>query len=224
MGQVKRIGVLFLIVTVVLLTPFIFTDIAHSSLNVYIVPQSVLVHKSDLTNALPAFQAAVSEDFAPYWGDAHLIVTDTPPSKGWTVLVQDYSDVFGALGYHGLKGDIPFSKVFATDTVGYGETWQGCLTHELFEMLADPYVDRLTLSTRMWLVEVADPVEADAFNYTRIALDGSLVPISDFVTPAWYHKGTHKVYDFKRHVRKPFQILHRGYASYWDNGWHQLVG
>jgi len=223
---VKRIGVLFLIVTVVLLTPFIFTDIAHSSLNVYIVPQSVLVHKSDLTNALPAFQAAVSEDFAPLWGqDAHLIVTDTPPSKGWAVLVQDYSDVFGALGYHGLKGDIPFSKVFAADTVGYGETWQGCLTHELFEMLADPYVDRLTLSTRMWLVEVADPVEADAFNYTRTALDGSLVPISDFVTPAWYHKGTHKVYDFKRHVRKPFQILHRGYASYWENnGWHQLVG
>jgi len=223
---VKRIGVLFLIVTVVLLTPFIFTDIAHGSLNVYIVPQSVLVHKSDLTNALPAFQAAVSEDFAPLWGqDAHLIVTDTPPSKGWAVLVQDYSDVFGALGYHGLKGDIPFSKVFAADTVGYGETWQGCLTHELFEMLADPYIDRLTLSTRLWLVEVADPVEADAFNYTRTALDGSLVPISDFVTPAWYHKGAHKVYDFKRHVRKPFQILHRGYASYWENNaWHQLVG
>lgn len=192
----------------------------------YIVDRSKLVHLSDLVNALPAFQAAVSEDFAPVWGqDVELVVTDDPPADGWTLTVNDTSDTDGALGYHGFDGTHVFARVFAADSVEYGDTWQGCLTHELFELLADPYVDRLALGKRLWLVEVADPVEDDRFNYPREAADGSLVPISDFVTPAWYRRNGHGPFDFRRYVKRPGQILPGGYVSYWTgHGWRQLYG
>jgi hypothetical protein len=116
-----------------------------------------------------------------------------------------------------------FGRVFARTTLDFNESWQGVLTHELFELLADPYVNRLVLGPRLWLVEVADPVESDAFNYPRTAADGSLVPISDFVTPAWYSKSARGPFDFRRHVKKRGQVLVDGYASYWTGfRWEQI--
>lgn len=194
--------------------------------SVYIVDRSSVVHVSDLENALPAFQAAVSNDFAPVWGqDAQLVITDAPPAGAWTLYIEDDADVAGALGYHDFASGSVYGRVFVRTTLDYGESWQGVFTHELFEMLADPYIDRLAKGKKLWLVEVADPVEDEAFNYPRRAADGSLVPISDFVTPAWYRKSGRGPYDFRRHVRRRGQVLKGGYASFWTgSNWGQIFG
>lgn len=197
--------------------------------SVYIVDLSSVVHLSDLENALPAFQAAVSNDFAPIWGqDATLQVVDAAtrvPKGVWAVYVEDDSPYAGALGYHDYGSGLVYGHVFARTTLDARESWQGCLTHELFEMLADPYIDRIAKGKRLWLVEVADPVESDRFNYGRRGADGSLVPISDFVTPAWYRSAGKGPFDFRRHVRRPGQLLRDGYASFWTGfKWEQVYG
>lgn len=208
----------------VVLAALIF-NVAHAHAArepVYLVDRSTLVHQENLLASLPAFQAA-ADQFARYWErDAQLIVSNDPPAGAWRIVVDDRSDNEGVLGYHGI-GRAPYAMVYARTAIEAGDTWQGTLTHELFEMLADPYIDRLALGSKLWLVEVCDPVEADRYNYALGATDGSLVPISDFVLPSWFRKHGKPPFDFARHVRRPEQILHGGYVSYWENGmWNQL--
>lgn len=203
------------------------TGSAHAAARtVYVVDQSTVVHVSDLENALPAFQAAVSNDFAPVWGqDAQLELTDAAPAGAWTIYVQDNSTMPGALGFHNFANGNVYARVFVRTTLNWNVAWQAVFTHELFEMLADPYIDRLTLGPRLYLVEVSDPVEEDAFNYSLPDAGGNPTPISDFVTPAWYSKRTRGPFDFARHVAKRGEVLFGGYVSWWQDGaWHQAFG
>jgi len=64
------------------------------------------------------------------------------------------------------------------------------LSHELLEMLADPWINWCATGndSKIYALEVCDAVEADDLGYD---IDG--VRVSDFVTPAW----------FEPHVRGP---------------------
>jgi hypothetical protein len=68
-----------------------------------------------------------------------------------------------------------------------GEPWTVAGSHEVFEMLVDPWVDASTQmsdgSGNAWMTEVADPVED---YWTRV----QGVPISDVVFPAWFENTT----------------------------------
>jgi hypothetical protein len=186
---------------------------------IYLVDKSTVINNWDLENALHAFQFALTNDFAPWWApNTQLIITETPCSTCATIVLRDESDYLGALGYHGVFGDTPYARVFAKDALDSGYAWQAILTHELWEMLADPYANRYMKTNRWWLVEVADPVEDDAYNYSRPAADGSPVPISNFVTPRWYRRFAKPPYDFGGFVHFPQQILPGGYAAYYKGG------
>lgn len=201
---------------------------AEPGLTVYIKNDSSTVSDAALANALPAFQAAVSRDFAPYWSvDAKLVVTDTPPEGGWVIDLLDYTDSPGALGYHdGSKDLTPYARVFAATSREYKCSWQSVLTHELFEMLADPWIDHFAQGWHLWLIEVADPVEDAQFDYFRRGADGKRVRISDFVTPAWYRRIAKRgPFDFGRHVKRKGQVLEGGYASFLTGDtWNFIFG
>jgi hypothetical protein len=196
------------------------SSLAASSPVVLFENHSSVVSDAQLAAELPAYQIAISRDFAPVWGTDATLTTDATVPHDMVVNIEDNATIAGALGYHEVVAGIPQSFIFAETSADYGEAESLVTTHELEEMLADPWTNRFAhWHNRDWLVEVADPVESGAFAYF---VDG--VAISDFITPAWYG-GLRGPKDFTRHLRRAGQIGRHGYASYWDGTtWQQVFG
>ena len=196
---------------------------------VCVVNASTHLTDSQVQNAIPAFQAAVDFDFGPIWNQRANIQFvpsgQTPPAGCWTITLMDTLDV-AALGYHDTgPGDIPFAHVQADPD------WTIILTHELFEMLADPRADRFAgakssynITTTIYVLEVCDPVEADSLAYTRPGADGSPVQISDFVTERWYDgQGRGKI-DFEGKLLRAHTLYPGGYMWVFKSGqWQQVT-
>jgi hypothetical protein len=173
-----------------------------------------------------AIQRQAREHFAPAYGTdsqcAVVVGTAGVKSPGdWPVYIYDDSDQAGALGYHqDIKG-VPTGKVFAKTDLHYGLSVSVTLSHEILEMLGDPFAaTAVQFSTSTWAAfEVCDAVEADVLGYT---IDGVLV--SDFVLPAWFVGGAGP-YSFKRHVTRPRTLAKGGYIGLWSQstGWTQQV-
>ncbi len=194
--------------------------------SIVVTNRSTVVTAANLAEWLPAFQYAVSYQFAPSWGSScHLLLGDTVPKGAWQIVVLDTSDQAGALGYHDETPDgYPLGKIFAKTDVDNGYSITVTFTHELFEMLADPDISRAyqTGNTEFTALEVGDPVEADRYGYTNRSHPGVL--ISDFILPAWFGQGfVGAPYDHAGHVTRPKQLLSGGYVSLWEGqgGWTQ---
>ncbi len=192
---------------------------------VQIVNKSTVLSDNYISSAVPSLQKQVSEHFAPVWGiDASLsFCKETPDVDAWVLGIFDDSDQAGALGYHDLtKAGLPMGKVFARTDLTCGSSCTVTISHELLEMLADPYINRaVQVGTDWWAVEVGDPVEDDKFGYE---IDGFLV--SDFVYPSWFkmQDSPSAVYDYNKIVSKPLRILIGGYQMVYSQtkGWTQI--
>ena len=106
------------------------------------------------------------------------------PDGWWQISVTDNPDQAGALGYHELTSrGTPLGKVFAGLDLQSGASWTVTLSHELLEMLADPWINWCAQGAngKIYALEVCDAVEADKLGYD---IDGVLV--SDFITPSWF--------------------------------------
>ncbi len=204
--------------------PQLAADSAAPQQAVCIINSSTAVSDAAVANAVPAFQAAVDFDFGPVWNqraNLEFVPTGTTPPVGcWTITLMDNIGVFGAAGFHDtLPSDQPYAQVLATPD------WSITLTHELFEMLADPrgnrYAGGYSISgfpTKIYVLEVADPVEGDALAYERLGADGSPVYISDFVTERWYDgKGRGRI-DFTNHLKRAHTLAPGGYDWVQTNG------
>ncbi len=114
---------------------------------------------------------------------------------------RDNPDQAGALGYHELTSrGTPLGKVFAGLDLRSGVSWTVTLSHELLEMLADPWINWCAQGTdgKIYALEVCDAVESDKLGYE---IDG--VMVSDFITPAWFEPTRADRVDFKRRIAKP---------------------
>lgn len=193
---------------------------------IYVHNESSFVSDAEVRNDMPAFQKALSGDFAPVWQvDAKLVFVGsngTTPKGAIVIHLIDRPDIPNALAYHYVKDGVPYAKIFIGTSRYYGYSWTVALTHELWEMLVDPVVVRTEQSPdgRIWAGEVADPVEADSLGYTRKGANGKPVLISDFITEKWFGAEQVGDYDFAHHVQDPLAILKDGYAQYWNGvGW-----
>lgn len=198
---------------------------------VYVTNHSQFVSNADVENAMPAFQAAASKDFAPAWKvNAHLVFLGRQKAPRGSIYIDllDRSDVKGALAYHTVIDGTPLSRIFIGTSKLYGYSWTVGFTHELWEMLADPSITRSEQGAKQtdvtfWAAEVADPVESDSDGYTRPGANGKPVLISDFITDKWFDAAVKGPYDFMNHIQSPYEIDLGGYAQYWDGfGW-QIV-
>lgn len=190
---------------------------------IYVQNTGTYLTDAQLADAIPAFQRAVDEYFAPAWNArATLILDNKPPIQAGVPVIQvsDYSDVLFALAYHGVRRDgTPFAKVFAADSA---DRWQEAFTHELFELLADPSIHRgeHVLSHGWYSLEVSDPVEGADATFVLPGASGAPVEISDFVTERWFNPSLGKgPFDITGHVGKPLELLPDGYQCVWRQGW-----
>ncbi|KJY28855.1 hypothetical protein [Streptomyces katrae] len=189
--------------------------------------KSNTITPSQITRVAAALQKQATRDFAPLWQvnatvDAFDRLEDVPVGY-WPLIVVD--DVPGAAGYHTDENKQPYSLI------EYSDSWSLTASHEMLEMLADPFGNRLVSGKSphpdqgqaRFLVEVADPSEDEAFGYT---INGLLV--SDFFTPRFYDPvtvpGTR--YSFGGHIQAPRTILRGGYISFEDSAtgdwWQQI--
>lgn len=203
--------------------------------NVAIVNQSTVLVDNDVIPAVAAMQLQVDNDFSPVWHvNAKLTffskaqAASIPPDY-WQLAVLDNSDQAGALGYHDITNSgRPLGKAFAGTDKQYGLHWTVTVSHELLEMLVDPWINltvfdqRSNTRGRIYAYEVCDACEDEQFAYYI-----GQIKVSDFVTPAWFEgwRAAKSVpFDLKNHITTPFQLLNGGYISYFDatgGGWQQ---
>jgi hypothetical protein len=200
-------------------------------MHIYCVNHSTVLADNEIEACLPAFNTYIRhvKNFWPCPAFLYFVTPDNLPADVWTIVVADDSDQAGALGYHDYSpSGKPISYVFAKTDKEYGYSWTVTLTHELAEMMADPYISTAIQVTNdsFYAQEIGDPVEDDSLGYKIRAKDTTTdVLVSDFVTPAWFipgHPGP--VYDHARHCNAPLQLLPGGYMSIFKSGkgWTQI--
>lgn len=200
-------------------------DVTFPTVAIYNDPSSG-EKDSDVKPIVAALQQQVDNDFGPAWHTGAQLEfvpsTEKPPSGAWVVAVLNDSDQAGALGYHDLTPDgLPLSKVFAGTDRQYNQKVSVTISHELLEMLGDPWINLTAQSDdgKFYAWEACDAVEADELGYE---IGG--VTVSDFVTPHWFGHGAGPV-DFKAQITNAFQLATGGYISIFDpasgQGWQQ---
>lgn len=182
---------------------------------------SVACHKQALNDLRHYWLVEALVYFSP---EGQAIAPDT-----WVIVVQDDLDVSGALGYHDLTDrDVPTSLIGARLDLEHGYAPSVTISHELCEMLVDPYINSgWQVGDRTWAAtEVCDPCEADALGYHVSDHYGTPVLVSDFITPHWFQVGSPGPWDFCGHHLAPLTLLPGGYASIWtpEKGWQQVTG
>jgi hypothetical protein len=189
-----------------------------------IANQSSVLSDDQLVPVVEALQVQVSRDFAPNWGiDAILSLAHTgqaPDPDAWLLRVVDDPDVLGALGDH-LVTDAgkPLGNVFAKIDIDEGSSWSVTISHEITEMLGDPFIISTVIGPdgNPWALEVADMVEADGLGYKV-----NDVLLSDFVLPGGFGATGVKL-DFCNKMGSPFQIMPGGYIGVFKDGnWTQV--
>jgi hypothetical protein len=204
-------------------------------IQVAIINQSTVVTDEVLQSYVHAIQMQITRDFAPIWGTyAQLSFVgkgQTAPATSWWLTVLDNSDQAGALGYHDTTpAGLPSGKVFAQTDLTYGYKLSVTLSHEVLEMLADPWIFSTVVvnftvggvvGPTLMALEVCDAVEDDALGY-----DINGITVSDFQTPSWFDSMGTK-YDFCGHCTAPLQILAGGYMGVMPfsspHGWSQVA-
>jgi hypothetical protein len=147
---------------------------------------------------------------------------DVRPDE-WVLAYLPGSGPPNVLGYHNrTSSGQPIMYVFPSleDPVMRGLVE----THEIIETLVDPWIDKVIADRfgRLVACEPADPVEA---SWYPVAVRGRWVPVSNFVTPAYYQPllYPHVRYDFLGLLQYPGQLLPGGYLGVFTPGvgWSQ---
>lgn len=184
-----------------------------------------------------ALHIQVGRDFAPVWGSSARVEfhakSDHLPADAWWLTLLDDADQAGALGYHETTPTgYPLGKVFVRTTLQYGGLPSVTASHELLEMLGDPFINQAIYqadgsSPGVWYArEVCDACEDDAYSY-EIEVGGASVAVSDFVTPEWFvrHPPQGARFDHRGHIDAPLKLLPGGYISrFVSGGWSQITG
>jgi hypothetical protein len=183
----------------------------------------------DVSRVAAALQRQAVRDFGPVWDvratvDAFPTLEDVPVGY-WPMIIRDDIGFEGAAGIHLDKDGQPFALIT------YGDSWSLTASHEMLEMLGDPFGNRLIPGRSPkrgqgrveFLVEVCDPSEAAEFAYTV-----NDILMSDFYTPRFFDpvRSAATRYSFTGAISQPREVLRGGYISWHDpvsDHWWQQV-
>jgi hypothetical protein len=184
-----------------------------------LVSKTKKIKVSELQQVAAALQKQATRDLGPIWGiqatvDAFTQLKDVPTGY-WPIIIREKIDDPTAAGYHSDRYRQPFALV------KHEEGWALTCSHEMCEMLVDPFGNRMVASGSVkpgqgrvsYLVEVCDPSEDDSFAYS---VNG--IMLSDFYTPNYFDPvvSSSVRYSFTGCITKPKQVLKGGYLSWLD--------
>lgn len=194
------------------------------SYHVALVSESKHLSFDKLAPVAAALSKQMIRDFEPMWRRTAVVTAFQAPSAVpvgyYQMIIKDDIDAPGAAGYHSDENNQPYSWI------QYDSSWSVTCSHELLEMIADPWGNRLypgvIQGKRVQILEeMCDPCEA--FTYV---IDG--VTVSDFVTPEFFSAAPRKDhhYSFLGNLTSPYEVADGGYISWIDpsdNHWYQLT-
>ena len=207
------------------------------NISVSVINASTAVTDEECAALTAALQIQVSRDFAPAWGtDATLVFvpkTGTPAPGTWWLSILDRTDRLGVAGHHETTSEgLPLAKCFAATDKMFGLKWTVTASHELLEMLSDPYIN-LTVFVHpepgkgtLYAYEICDACEDDSFSY-----DINGIAVCDFVYPAYFEAArapNSARFDHRNKLTGPVPaLLKGGYINSFDltdltKGWHPV--
>ncbi len=194
---------------------------------------STIMSDAEVAAVMSAVAAQVNQDFARYWdcgvvGFQAVSKARTMDPKAWQFVIADTSDQAGAAGYHEVgSGGGPIGFAFAKTTLDAGMKPSVTISHEILEMIADPFIDQTAqwsdLPSPLFLAyEACDPVEDDSQGQVKHG-----IMLSDFVLPSYFVPGSAGPWDLMRHLMGPWdatKMLLGAYQATWDPtmGWAQV--
>lgn len=188
-----------------------------------------LNESSELTDAqIAPWIAAYEEDFNQYahlWGIGSVAVRQIPkgdpPLSGWEQQVfLDNSDQANALGHHDWTVEgLALGKTFVATTEQYGQTVSRVASHEGWEALVDPAINRYAPHAsdgREYAIEVGDLLSLDSQG--REGLGGVL--LSGIALPATYYPNYGTQYDIGGMLSRPLPDVQPSEGAYlmWRGG------
>src|SRR2546421_1935072 len=166
-----------------------------------------------------ALTIQAQRDFAPAWGVE--AAQFNVGGRGDKIHFFDSAREAEEFGWH-VTDDrgLPYAHVFAAASISHGNGWTDgaeavsvTASHEALEMLADPRANEFCFDgeRRLWAREVCDPVQSGAY---KIRTGDTLVPVSNFVLPAYFNPWAAGPYDHLRVLDEAFSIDTGGYALF----------
>jgi len=192
--------------------------------HIALVPHTTEVDIDQLHQVSSALSIQVTRDFSPVWGVSASVdpfTSDGQVPAGYWIVGIETSDSPGDAGFHTSANNQPAASV------RFADNWPMRASHEILEMLADPFGNHLQAgpaladpnATVQYLVEVCDPCEQSTYPINGVA-------VADFYTPHYFDAmvspGTR--YSFAGSLRQPLEVLPGGYLSWLDpagNQWFQ---
>jgi hypothetical protein len=184
-----------------------------------LIAETKKIRAAELKTVEKALHRRMRRDVAPIWEISASIQSyrkfDAAPADAWPVLVRDDIEQPEALSYHSERDGRPYTMV------RYSANWPFLVSHDLLEMLVDPFANRFLPGPDprprrrhqrvQYLVEVCDPCAAEANGYE---IHG--IRMADFCTPDFYRaNGKSKARcSFTGAVTRPFEILPDGYITW----------
>jgi hypothetical protein len=182
-----------------------------------IVSETNQVSAAELEKVAGALDKQAQRDLADPWGIIASVnpysSLDDVPTDYWPVIIRDDIGYSGAAGVHLDKEGQPFALV------QYDPDWSLTASHEVLEMMVDPFGNRLVAGKSPkkgqgrvnFLVEVCDPSEDAKFGYT---VNGVLV--ADFYFESFFDPVTSSGtrYSYSGAIQKPRDVLKGGYLSW----------
>ena len=186
--------------------------------HITLIDQSGKVSHAELTEVAAALQTQVNHHLAEFWPVRATISTQengTALRAGvWPVYIVDQLPP-GEGGYHMTTShNQPYAVVV------YGADWPLDASHEVCEMLIDPYGNRLQRAPRVRLVagEQATGISDQAYllEASRYFIDG--IAVSDFITPHFYAAATTGArYSFTGTLTRPLEVAFGGYITWFTS-------
>jgi hypothetical protein len=187
-----------------------------------IISQTPAAKPGPVAAAVAAIQKQVSRDLIPAWPMTAVVsyfpaINDMPDGY-WPVVIRDTTGLAAPGAHVSRDGQVPFAVVAYRP-----EDWTVVLSHEVLEMLVDPFGTEFVLGPApdgsvqivQYLAEICDPCQGAEPDVTfAYAIDG--IAVSDFVFRSYYTTNETAQYSQTGNVRRPQELLPWGYFTWKD--------